>query len=115
MEDGLMPVFALGALTMSAAQLLDLATFATMMQVVGPEAEANPLVAFLFGAYGLPMVAVAKLALVAGATAVVGVLLSARPRPRLAATVLAVGIAVGIIGGISNSLVLAASGLRILA
>jgi len=110
-----MPRLALAALTLSAAQLLDLATFVAMVRAVGPGAEQNPLVALLFGAYGFPIVAIAKLALVAAVTAVVAMLLGVRPRPRVAATVLAVGIVVGLIGGISNSVVLAASGVRLLA
>ena len=115
MDDGVMPRLALAALTLSAAQLLDLATFMAMVRAVGPGAEANPLVAYLFGAYGFPMVAIAKLILVAVVTAVVAMLLGVRPRPKLAAAVVAAGILVGIVGGISNSVVLAASGVRLLA
>ena len=114
MDDGGMPLLALAALTLSAAQLLDLATFVAMVRAVGPTAEANPLVAFLFGAYGFPMVAIAKVVLVAVAMAIVAMLLGVRPRPRIAATVIATGIVVGILGGISNSVVLAASGVRLL-
>lgn len=110
-----MPRLALAALTLSAAQLLDLATFVAMVRAVGPAAEQNPLVAVLFGAYGFPMVAIAKLVLVALVTAVMAMLLGVRPRPRIAASVVTVGILVGLIGGISNSVVLAASGVRLLA
>ena len=110
-----MPLLVAAVLTMSAAQLLDLATFVAMVRAVGPDAEANPLVAFLFGAYGFPMVAIAKLLLVATTTAIVAMLLGVRPRPRLAAAVIAVGIVVGIVGGISNSAVLAEAGARLLA
>ena len=106
---------ALAALTLSAAQLLDLATFIAMVRAVGPGAEQNPLVAVLFGAYGFPMVAIAKVALVAVATAIVAVLLGVRPHPRFAAAVVTAGIVVGLVGGISNSVVLAASGVRLLA
>jgi anti-sigma factor RsiW len=108
-----MPLLAAAVLTMSAAQLLDLATFVAMVRAVGPGAEANPLVASLFGAYGFPLVAIAKVVLVAMTTAIVAMLLRVRPRPRLAGAVLAVGIAVGIVGGISNSAVLAAAGVRL--
>jgi hypothetical protein len=115
MDDGAMPLLAAAVLTMSAAQLLDLATFVTMVRAVGPEAEANPLVAVLFGAYGFPLVAIAKIVLVAMTTAIVAVLLGVRPRPRMAGAVIAVGIVVGLVGGISNSAVLAAMGVRLLA
>jgi hypothetical protein len=108
-----MPLLALAALTMSAAQLLDLATFIAMIRAVGPAAEANPLVAFLFGLYGFPIVAIAKVILVAVVTAIVAILLGARPRPRLAGAVIAAAIAVGLVGGISNSAVLAAAGARL--
>ena len=45
-----MPILVAAVLTMSAAQLLDLVTFMNMVNAVGPLAEANPLVATLFGA-----------------------------------------------------------------
>ena len=115
MDDCGMPLLAAAVLTMSAAQLLDLATFVAMVRAVGPAAEANPLVAVLFGAYGFPLVAITEVLLVAATTAIVAMLLGVRPRPRMAAAVIAVGIVVGLIGGISNSVVLAAAGARILA
>lgn len=108
-----MPLLAAAILTMSAAQLLDLATFVAMVRAVGPGAEANLLVAFLFGAYGFPLVAIAKLLLVATTTAIVAMLLGVRPRPRMAAAVIAVEIVVGIVGGITNSAVLAEAGARL--
>ena len=108
MDDVGMPLLAAAVLTMSAAQLLDLATFVAMVRAVGPAAEANPLVAYLFGAYGFPLVAIAKVLVVATATAIVALLLGVRPRPRMAGAVIAAGIIVGLVGGISNSAVLAA-------
>src|SRR5690348_2535112 len=69
-----MPVVA-AVLTMSAAQLFDLATFWTMVHRLGPGAEVNPLVALLFGAYGYPLVAIAKVVLLAVVTAVGAILL----------------------------------------
>jgi hypothetical protein len=108
-----MPLLAAAVLTMSAAQLLDLATFVAMVRALGPETEANPLVAILFGAYGFPLVAIAKIVLVALTTAIVAMLVGVRPRPRLAGAVIAVGIVVGLAGGISNSAVLAAVGVRL--
>jgi hypothetical protein len=110
-----MPLLSAAVLTMSAAQLLDLATFVTMVRAVGPAAEANPLVVLLFGAYGFPIVAIAKVVLLAVTAAIVVLLLGARPRPRIAAAVLTVGIVVGLVGGISNSVVLAAAGAGLLA
>lgn len=103
-----MPVMVLGVLTMSAAQLLDLATFVTMVREVGPMAEANPLVGALFAAYGFPMVAVAKVVLLAVVTGVVALLARPESRPRLAAAVVAVAIVVGVIGGLSNSIAVGA-------
>jgi hypothetical protein len=98
-----MPILVAAVLTMSAAQLLDLASFVTMVRALGPAAEANPIVAFLFGSYGYPMVAIAKVVLLAFTTAVASLLLrGARPRPRLAATLVGVGILVGLVGGLSN-------------
>jgi hypothetical protein len=105
------PVLVAGVVTLAVAQLLDLATFDVMVRRVGPEAEANPLVASLYGAYGLPVVAIAKVALLALVTAIVAVL-SRAPTPRLAAAlivgILAAGIAAGLIGGATNT---AAAGL----
>jgi hypothetical protein len=71
-------------------------------KALGPAAEANPIVAFLFGSYGYPTVAIAKVVLLAFTTAVAALLIGVRPRPRLAATVVAVGILVGLVGGVSN-------------
>ena len=110
-----MALLAPAVLTMAAAQLLDLATFVAMVNAAGPAAEANPLVAFLFGAYGFPMVAIAKIVLLAVTAAIVAMLLGVRPRPRLAGAVIAAGIVVGIVGGISNTQVLAAMGVQLLA
>jgi hypothetical protein len=101
-----MPVLVAAVLTMSVAQLLDLATFIEMMRRVGPAGEANPLVAILFVTYGLPIVAIAKVALVAFVSAVVGAL-AVRPASRLAipvtVVVLAVAIAAGLVGGATNT------------
>ena len=112
MDDWGMPLLAAAVLTMSAAQLLDLATFVAMVRAVGPEAEANPLVVFLFGAYGFPLVAIAKILLLAATTAIVALLLGvrSRPHPRMAAAVIAAGIVVGLVGGLSNSVVFTAAG-----
>lgn len=99
-----MPVVVAAVLTMSAAQLLDLVTFMNMVNAVGPLAEANPLVATLFGAYGFPMVAIAKVVLLALTTGVAAVLLRPPRHSRLLATVFAVAIVVGLVGGVSNAI-----------
>lgn len=93
---------------MSAAQLLDLATFVEMMRRVGPEAEANPLVATIFGLYGYPMVAIVKVALLALVSAVVAILIKPSVRPRLAAGVVVAAIVVGLVGGLSNTIAIGA-------
>ena len=95
-------------LTMSAAQLFDLATFLTMVHRLGPGAEANPLVALLFGAYGLPLVAIAKVAMLALVTAIGAILLKRRGTAPLAGVVLALGIVIGLAGAVSNLIALGA-------
>jgi hypothetical protein len=93
-------------LTMTVAQLLDLATFAEMVHRVGAHAEANPLVAAMFEMGGMPAVAIAKVALTAIVAAVIA-WLAKRPTSRLASVlvgvVLAAGIAAGIVGGATNT------------
>ena len=96
-----MPVIA-AVLTMSAAQLFDLATFWTMVHRVGPGAEANPLVALLFGLYGFPLVAIAKITMLAFVTAIGAVLLKGRGTGPVVAAILVAGIAIGLVGGLSN-------------
>ena len=103
-----MAVVVAAVLTMSAAQLLDLATFVTMVHRLGPEAEANPLVGMLFLMYGYPMVAIVKVVLVALVSAVASILVATPVRPRLAAAVLIVAIVVGLAGGLSNSIAIGA-------
>ncbi len=92
--------------TLFIAQLLDLATFSLMVGRHGATAEANPFVSDLFLAYGMPAVAVAKLALVV----LVGALMAAswaRGRRGVWSVVgglpLALAIAAGLIGGITNT------------
>ena len=93
-------------LTMTVAQLLDLATFAEMIRRVGAHAEANPLVAAMFDAGGMPAVAIAKVALTA-IVAAVAAWLAARPSSRLATTLLVIvvglGIVAGLVGGATNT------------
>jgi hypothetical protein len=102
-----MRVLVAAIVTMSVAQLLDLATFDVMVRQLGPDAEGNPLVATLYAAHGLPVVAVAKVALIALVTAVVAVI--ANPTMRRAQArivvlvVLALAIAAGVVGGATNA------------
>jgi hypothetical protein len=103
-EDGVMPILVAAVLTMSAAQLLDLATFMSMIRQVGPAAEANPLVAVLFGAYGFPMVAIAKVVLLAIVSGIAAILATVSANPRLVGTVVSIAILVGVIGGLSNAI-----------
>ena len=103
-----MPFLVAAVLTMSAAQLLDLATFWTMVHRLGPGAEVNPLVALLFAAYGYPLVAIAKVALLAVVTAIGAILLKRARTAKLAVGVLAVGILIGLAGGISNTIAIGA-------
>ena len=103
-----MPVMVVAVLTMSAAQLLDLATFMSMVRLIGPEAEVNPIVGTLYGAYGYPMVAVAKVVLLALVTATAAILVARPTRTRLAGGVVALAIVIGILGGLSNALAVGA-------
>lgn len=107
-HDPFMPVVVAGILTMSAAQLFDLATFVTMVRQLGPAAEVNPLVSALFGMYGYPMVAIAKVTLLAIVTAITTILIARNSRSRLAGGVVALGILVGIVGGLSNAIAIGA-------
>ena len=107
-----MRVLVAAVLTMSVAQLLDLATFALMMNRVGPAAEANPLVAAMYGGLGLPVVAIAKVALLALVSAILAMLArvallagstSHRMTTALIVGILAIGIAAGLVGGATNT------------
>jgi hypothetical protein len=92
--------------TLALAQAVDLATFAVMIGRRGPLAEANPVVADLYGQMGMPAVVLAKLALV---MLVAGLVLAAGARDRRGAwglvggVPLALAIAAGLIGGITNA------------
>jgi hypothetical protein len=98
-----MPVLPVALLTVAAAQLLDLATFIEMMRRVGPVAEANPLVAILYTVYGLPIVAVTKVALIGLVTSIV-VVMARRPADRMMGVVIGAAIVAGLVGGVSNTL-----------
>src|SRR5947207_15803957 len=93
-------------LTMLAAQLLDLATFITMVRRFGPKAEINPFVSAMLGSGGLTAVVVAKLLLVVLVASVAIALMTGREHGlRRAGTVLlACAIAAGIFGGWTNAI-----------
>ena len=92
--------------TLFAAQMFDFATFNAMVGRRGAGAEVNPLVQDLFIALGTPAVAVAKLLLI-GLVIALGVAAAARGRQGAWSTVgglpLAIAIAAGLIGGITNA------------
>ena len=98
--------------TLLAAQLFDYGTFTVMVARHGAIAEANPLVAQGLVAYGLPLLAVAKGALVLLLGSIVVILATpGRRRPvatRLGTSVALLAVAAGLLGGISNVLVLLA-------
>ena len=91
---------------MTLAQTLDLGTFVAMLQRVGLDGEANPVIAGLVAAYGPPMAGIAKVALLAFLTALV-VVLERRGRRLdsvLGGLVVGVAIVAGIVGGATNVL-----------
>jgi hypothetical protein len=104
-----MSMLVASVLTMTVAQLLDLATFADMVRRLGSHSEANPLVAAIFDAGGVPAVAISKVALTAIVAAVVAWLAN-RPASRLATRLVGIvvtaGIIAGLVGGLSNTAVL---------
>jgi hypothetical protein len=103
-----MPVLVAAVLTLSAAQLFDLATFGTMVHRLGAGAEANPLVALLFALGGYPLVAIAKVVLLAVVTSIGAILLKRTSTAKLAGAILAIGIVIGLAGGISNTMAIGA-------
>jgi hypothetical protein len=94
-------------ITLTVAQLLDLGTFVRMVGRHGIDIEANPLVSHLVSEFGLPFVAVAKIAALSVVVAVIVVLTEIRPdrpdHPRLARVVVAVAVIAGIVGGWTNA------------
>ena len=95
--------------TLAIAQAFDFATFSAMVGSRGHTAEANPLVQTMFLTLGTPAVALAKVALVVLIIAL-GIAAYVRGGQGRWAVVggmpLAVGIAAGLIGGITNAAVL---------
>lgn len=89
-----------------AAQLFDYGTFTVMVGRHGIISEANPLVALGFAGFGMPMLALLKLALVVLLASTIVVLDRGRVARRsvldLAAFVTVAGVVGGLLGGISN-------------
>jgi len=107
--DALVGTMITAVTTLITAQLFDFGTFVRMVERHGAAAEANPLVGALFLDFGLPMLLVFKIVLVAFEVAVVAVLAhQGRPRSHqvLAGLVLGTGIVAGLVGGLSNALTL---------
>jgi hypothetical protein len=96
-------------MTLAIAQAFDFATFSVMVREHGVSAEANPLVQSMFMTLGTPAVAMSKLALVVliVALGVMAAIRGGKGRWSLVGGMpLALGIAAGIIGGITNAAVI---------
>jgi hypothetical protein len=65
-------------------------------------------VGLLYGLYGYPLVAIAKVVLLAGVTAIGAILINREGTAKLAVAVLAIGILIGLAGGISNTIAIGA-------
>src|SRR5262245_56460454 len=92
--------------TLSLAQAFDLATFSAMVARHGSMAEANPLVNNLFDGYGMPAVVLGKVALVVliGSLSVMATSKGGAGVWRIVGGLpLALAIAAGLIGGITNT------------
>ena len=92
-------------LTMAAAQMLDLATFVTMVDLDGPRAEANPLILAILGSGGIGTVVLAKVALVVLVAGVAVMLYLGRERGsrRAGAILLGCATVAGLVGSWSNA------------
>jgi hypothetical protein len=100
------PILRLRLAGLLAAQLFDYGTFTLMVQQHGIHAELNPIVAHGFQSFGLPMIALVKLALVVLIGSIIVVLAHDRTAStttrRIAAFVTIVAVIGGLVGGISN-------------
>lgn len=102
----LVPLLTLAVATVTLAQMLDLGTFVAMVRQGGLQTEANPFVAQLVAGYGLPIAAIAKIALLAFVIALSTLLIGRHSRIERAAGILVIAAAIvaGIVGGGSNVL-----------
>ena len=88
-------------LTVTAAQLFDLATFLRMIADHGARAEANPLVRSILNEFGAPFVAVTKIVMLSLVVVIIAVLAGRTEtlaHPRLIAIVFVVAIVGGLVG-----------------
>jgi hypothetical protein len=102
------PVIRLRLAALFAAQLFDYGTFTLMVERHGIRAELNPIVAHGFATFGLPIVAVAKIALIVLIGSIIVVLAhhdsASRTTRRCATFVAMLAVVSGLVGGISNVL-----------
>ena len=102
------PILRLRLAALLAAKLFDYATFTLMVERHGIRAELNPIVAHGFAAFGLPIVALAKLALVVLIGSIIVVLAqdrgASRMTTRVATFVTIIAVIGGLFGGITNVL-----------
>jgi hypothetical protein len=99
----------LAVITLTVAQLFDLGTFVRMVAGQGSAAEANPLVRFLLVDYGVPTLAVAKVAALSLVVAVVAFLTARSAETghrRVVGCLVAAAILAGLVGGWSNATVI---------
>jgi hypothetical protein len=101
-----MPLVVPALLTMVAAQLLDLATFVTMVHRLGPSSEVNPIVSAVLSSGGIGAVVLAKLLLVVLVASVALSLMVGREKGlrRAASVLIACAIVAGIFGGWTNAI-----------
>jgi hypothetical protein len=95
---GVLVVIPVAAL--AAAQVFDFVSFLAMVGRHGLEAELNPVAVAVAQNFDLRALAILKLAVLGYVALTVGLL--ARTRPLVARGLIAVGIAAGVLGGISN-------------
>ena len=94
--------------TLTLAQALDLATFDVMVRSRGVATEANPLVSDLFQSMGMPAMVVGKILLIILIGALCVAAASSAPSRTwrvVGGLPIALAIAFGLIGGISNAAV----------
>jgi hypothetical protein len=96
----LAPELGLPLVFVAAAHLFDYVSFMLMVWRHGIVAEANPLVSHVAGEFGIPGVTLAKVYVVVATLAAAAIV---RPKhPRIAASVLILSIAGGLVGGFTN-------------
>lgn len=104
------PILRLRLATLLAAQLFDFGTFTVMVGRHGIVTELNPIVAQGFVVFGLPILALVKLALIVLLGSIVVLLARDHPThraiPGLAAAITLIAVIAGLVGGISNVLVI---------